>query len=119
MAIGLDPLFEQVLVIGEGRSYLTALAVLNADLWPALAREHGLAPDDPRGLDDPGLHKALLARVREALADFPGYAKIRRISLTLEPWTVENGLQTPTLKIKRSQVLEHHRGAVEAMYEAG
>jgi len=117
MALSLDPLFEQVLVLGEGRSYLSALAVLNADLWPDLAREHGLQPEDPASLDDPELHKKMLRRMRDALADFPGYAKIRRVSLTLEPWTIENGLQTPTLKIKRNQVLERYRGAVEEMYE--
>ncbi len=116
MALGLDPLFEQVLVVGEGRSYLAALVVLNADLWPGLARELGLQPEDPTSLDQPALHKEMLRRMRDALADFPGYAKIRRVSLTLEPWTIENGLQTPTMKIKRNTVLEHHRGAVERMY---
>jgi long-chain acyl-CoA synthetase len=45
IAIGFDPLFEQVLVIGEGRSYLTALLVLNADLWPAF--DDGLAKCSP------------------------------------------------------------------------
>jgi long-chain acyl-CoA synthetase len=59
----------------------------------------------------------MLLRMRDALADFPGYAKIRRIGLTLEPWTIENGLQTPTLKIKRNKVLDHCREAVERMYE--
>ncbi|WP_462329449.1 AMP-dependent synthetase/ligase [Thiohalocapsa halophila] len=117
MALGLDPLFEQVMVIGEGHSYLSALAVLNADLWPGLAREYGLAPEDPASLDDPELHKEMLRRMREALADFPGYAKIRRVGLTLEPWTIDNGLQTPTMKIKRHQVLERYQGTVERMYE--
>jgi long-chain acyl-CoA synthetase len=117
MALGLDPLFEQVLVVGEGRSYLAALVVLNADLWPGLAREYGLRPDAPASLEDPDLHKEMLRRMRDALADFPGYAKIRRVSLTLEPWTVENGLQTPTMKIKRSKVLERYREAVNGMYE--
>jgi long-chain acyl-CoA synthetase len=116
MALGLDPLFDQVLVIGEGRSYLTALVVLNGDLWPGLAREHGLAADDPASLHDPALHKEMLRRMRDALTDFPGYAKIRRVALSLEPWTIENGLQTPTLKIKRNQVLERHHLSVERMY---
>ncbi len=117
MALGLDPLFEQILVLGEGHPYLAALTVLNADLWPGLAREYGLAPDDPASLDDPALHKEMLRRMRDALASFPGYAKIRRVYLTLEPWTIENGLQTPTLKIKRNQVLERYREAVERLYE--
>ena len=116
MALGMDPLFDQVLVLGEGRSYLTALVVLNADLWPGLALEYGLAADSPASLDDPALHKEMVRRMRDALADFPGYAKVRRVALTLEPWTIDNGLQTPTLKIKRNQVLERYRAAVERMY---
>jgi long-chain acyl-CoA synthetase len=116
MAIGLDPLFEQAMVIGEGKSYLSVLLVLNADLWPALARDYGLDAQNPASLMDAGLIKAMLTRVREALADFPGYAKIRRATLLLEPWSIDNGLLTPTMKIKRHQVLERHRAAITQMY---
>ncbi len=116
MAIALDPLFEQVLVVGEGRSFLSALVVLSADLWPGLAMEYGLDPEVEKSLDDPRLHKELLRRIREALRDFPGYAKIRRLTLTLEPWSVDNGLMTPTLKVKRAQVLSRYAEQVELMY---
>jgi long-chain acyl-CoA synthetase len=117
MAIGLDPLFDQVLVVGEGRSFLSALLVLNADLWPGLAREYGLDPDGHESLEDSRLLRDMLGRIRQSLRDFPGYAKIRRATLLLEPWTVDNGLMTPTLKIKRAQVLKHHGRAVECMYD--
>jgi len=116
MAITLDPLFEQVLVVGEGRAFLSALVVLAADLWPGLAREHGLDPELDQSLDDPRLHKDLLGRLREALREFPGYAKIRRIALSLEPWSVDNGLLTPTLKVKRGEVLKRYAAAIERMY---
>ena len=119
MAIGLDPLFEQVLVIGEGRSYLTALLVLNADLWPGLAQEYGLDPDRSESLSDPQLLKDILKRIRDALRNFPGYTKVRRVTLSLEPWSIDNGLMTPTMKIKRSQVLSHYRDNVEQMYARG
>ncbi len=117
MAIAMDPLFEQATVLGEGRSYLTALLVLNGDLWGGLAREYGLDPGKPESLNDPHLLKDMLKRVRVALRDFPGYAKIRRATLTLEPWTVENGLLTPTLKVKRTQVLNRYREAIDQMYD--
>jgi long-chain acyl-CoA synthetase len=116
MTIALDPLVEQVLVVGEGRSFLSALAVLSADLWPGLALEHGLDPEREQSLDDPRLHKDMLKRMREALRGFPGYAKIRRVSLTLEPWSVDNGLLTPTLKVKRADVLRRYATQVEQMY---
>jgi len=119
MAIGMDPLFDQALVLGEGRSYLTALLILNADLWGGLALEYGLDPGDPKSLEDPRLLKDMLKRVRVALRDFPGYAKIRRAALALEPWTVENGLLTPTLKVRRPQVVDRYRTAIDRMYELG
>lgn len=116
MAISLDPLFEQVLVVGEGRSFLSALVVLSADLWVGLAQEYGLDPERPESLDDPRLHKDMLRRIRDVLRDFPGYAKIRRVGLSLEPWSVENGLMTPTLKVKRGEVLSRFAGDVERIY---
>jgi long-chain acyl-CoA synthetase len=117
MAIAMDPLFEQAMVIGEGHSYLTALLVVNSDLWGGLAGEYGLDPGRPESLNDPRLQKDMQRRVRMALKDFPGYAKIRRVTLTLEPWTVENGLMTPTLKVKRNQVVTRYADAITAMYE--
>jgi long-chain acyl-CoA synthetase len=116
MAIAMDPLFEQVVVLGEGHSHLVALLVLSADVWPGFAREQGLDPDRPDSLDDPQLNKAILKRVRDALHGFPGYAKIRRVTLTLEPWSVDNGLMTPTMKVKRSLVVTRYREAIEGMY---
>ena len=119
LAITLDPLFEQAMVVGEGRPYLGALLVLEADHWPGFAQDLGLDPLDPAALNDDRVHKAVLRRVQQALKDFPGYAKIRRVHLTLEPWTVDNGLMTPTLKIKRPKVLERFAEAIDAMYDGG
>jgi long-chain acyl-CoA synthetase len=116
MAISLDPLFDQVLVIGEGRSYLTALLVLNADLWTGLAREYRLDPEQSESLRDERLLRAMLHRIREVLADFPGYAKIRRVTLMLEPWSIDNGMMTPTMKIKRNQVLSRYDAEIRRMY---
>ena len=118
-AIVLDPLFEQVMVVGEGRPYLTALLVLNGDHWPGFARELGIDPSAPGSLRDPKVLSAVGRRVKAALRDFPGYAKIRRVSLSLEPWSVEDGLMTPTLKVKRPKVIERHAAQVEAMYRGG
>ncbi|MEW8192184.1 MAG: long-chain fatty acid--CoA ligase, partial [Candidatus Thiodiazotropha sp.] len=119
MAITLDPLIEQVMVVGEGKPYLGALAVLNPDLWNGLADEYDLDPSQASSLGDERLQNALLKRIRLALRDFPGYAKIRRVGLLLEPWSIENGLMTPTMKIKRQKVLEHCKRQVETLYGDG
>jgi long-chain acyl-CoA synthetase len=101
LAVQLDPLFEQVMIVGEGKSFLAALVVLNK----AQAEKVG-------ELDD----KALAARVGAQLKDFPGYAQVRRVAVVGEPWTVDNGMLTPTLKFKRTQILEREKERVEALY---
>ncbi|RMG34545.1 MAG: long-chain fatty acid--CoA ligase [Gammaproteobacteria bacterium] len=119
LALTLDPLIEQAMVVGEGQPYLGALLVLDADHWPGFAQDLGLDPLDPASLRHEKTHKAVLQRVQRALKDFPGYAKIRRVHLTLEPWTVDNGLMTPTLKVKRPKVMERFTAEIEEMYDGG
>jgi long-chain acyl-CoA synthetase len=101
LAIQLDPLFAQVLVIGEGRPYLAALAVLD----PAQAAKAGPLTD-----------KQLVARMAAQLKSFPGYAQVRRVAIVEEPWTVENGFLTSTLKAKRAPILERYKDKVDAIY---
>ena len=116
MAIAMDPLIDQVMVIGEGRSYLTALAVLEPQEWRALAQQLGIDPDDPASLREKRVEKAVLKRIGNQIASFPGYAQIRRVHLMLEPWTVDDGLLTPTLKMKRPKIAERFRDEIEALY---
>jgi long-chain acyl-CoA synthetase len=116
-AIIMDPIFEQALVIGESESYLTALLVLNSELWFALAKEHELDGFDHDSLNDKALHSAITKRLRDLLHEFPAYARIRRVTLTLDAWTVENALMTPTMKIKRPNVMKHHQTDIERMYD--
>jgi long-chain acyl-CoA synthetase len=115
-AILLDPLFEQVMLVGEGKPYLAALTVLNEEHWQAFAASLNIDPHQPAALTDPKVLKALTQRAAAHLKQYPGYAQIRRLHPELKPWTVDNGLLTPTLKIKRNQVLDRYRAAVEAMY---
>lgn len=119
MAIELDPLVEQVMVVGEGKPYLAALVVLNPDLWQELAEEYGLDPAQTASLHNGHLQNEMLRRIRSTLRGFPGYTKIRRVALLLEPWTVDNGLLTPTLKIKRQRVLAYCAETIESLYRHG
>ncbi|MFP5418184.1 MAG: AMP-dependent synthetase/ligase [Gammaproteobacteria bacterium] len=115
-AILLDPLFEQVMIVGEGRPYLAALTVLNEAQWQAFAASMHIDAADPAALGDPRVVKALIQRVANHLKHFPGYAQIRRLHPALTPWTLDDGLLTPTLKLKRTLVLDRYRAAIESMY---
>ena len=115
-AILLDPLFEQAMIVGEGKPYLAAIIVLSDEHWRAFAAHLHVDPAQPATLRDPRVVKALTKHVAHQLKHFPGYAQVRRLHLELKPWTVDDGLLTPTLKLKRREVLERYRAEVEALY---
>lgn len=116
-AILLDPLFEQVMIVGEGKPYLAALAVLNADHWQSWCKAQNLDASNSGTLTDSRVNKMLLTKLSARLKGFPGYAQVRRLCVTLEPWSVENGLLTPTLKMKRVQILQHFSAEAEDMFK--
>ena len=116
MAISMDNLFEQVIIIGEGCPYLSAIIVLNNEQWPEYAKSLGVEPES-ESLNDSVVVNAIQERVDNLIHEFPGYAKIRRIALSLEPWTIENGLITPTMKLKRHVIYKHYAEQIERLYE--
>src|SRR6266853_1402777 len=96
LAILGDATFEQGVLIGEGRPFLTLVAVT-------------------RETDE----KRLIQRANDRLKAFPRYIRVRRVVATREPWTVENGLLTPTLKVKRERVKKKFSAEIERAYAAG
>jgi long-chain acyl-CoA synthetase len=108
-----DPLLEQAMVVGDRRPFLTAVIVLNAKAWQVFAAERGLDPGQPN-------HEAskaeLLAKITPLLAGLPRHAQIRAIHLTLQPWTIESGLLTPTLKIKREMIAPLFAKEIDDLY---
>ncbi len=96
MAILEDPLFEQVMLTGEGRAYLVLLAV---------SRE--------------GDEKTLLRHANARLKAFPRWVRVRRVIAISEPWTLAEGLLTPTLKVKRAAVAARFSREIEQVYRNG
>ncbi len=116
-AILRDPLFEQLMVHGEGHPYLVVLAVVNPEQWKAFAQQVGVRPDMQESLRDTRVEQQALQRVSAQIGEFPGYAKVRRVLLLTEPWSIENGLLTPTLKIKRAKVFARYEKEIAQLYE--
>ena len=116
-AILRDRLFDLVMVYGEGRPYLTALAVVNPAGWAHLAQEVGVRADMPESLHDPRIEQQVLQRIADQIKEFPGYAMVRRVLLLTEPWSVDNGLLTPTLKVKRGSVVERFAKEIDQLYQ--
>jgi long-chain acyl-CoA synthetase len=111
--IARDPLFEQAMVVGEGRPYLAALIVLNLVNWNRFAAENGIAADRP---NQPASKATILSRLRQRLSSLPWFAQVRAVHLTLTPWTIEAGLLTPTLKVKRDTLQRRFAKEIAALY---
>lgn len=108
-----DRLFKQAVVVGDRRPFIVAIIVLNADVWRRFAAERGLDPERPNH----AVSKIeVLARIVPLLAVLPRYAQIRAVHLTLEPWTIDTGLLTPTLKVKRDVVQRRFAEEINALY---
>jgi len=114
-AIALDPLFEQVLVLGEARPCLTALIVPRAEAYGHLLEQLKLPADT--GYAHPKVAEAVLERVAARLHEFPGYARITRARLLDTSWSIDNGLMTPTMKLRRKRILERYATEVEELYK--
>ena len=115
-AIETDPLFSQCYVIGENRPYLSLITVVNPDEWASFAKSCGVDPADPASLDNPSVKTAALKRAKTAAGEFPHYALPRAGVLTQESWTIENGLITPTLKLKRGPLSKKFANVIAQLY---
>jgi long-chain acyl-CoA synthetase len=115
-AILADPLFEQVMVLGEAHPYLAALVVLDRTLWAQEAARLGLNAMEPAALRSQAALNRVLERMAHAVRSFPAYATPRAVSLSLEPWTIDAGLVTPTLKPKRPALEKRFSSEIDELY---
>jgi long-chain acyl-CoA synthetase len=71
----------------------------------------------PEALTDSRVEAKILRRIARNLRGFPGYAKVNRVLLMREPWSIDNGLLTPTLKLKRNEVAGQFAAQIKTLYE--
>ena len=116
LALETDPLFSQAYVVGENKPFISAVTVLNPEEWKKLAAELKVSASET-SLKLTSVRTAILKRVKAAAADFPHYALPRKVLLTLKPWTIENGLLTPTLKLKRTPLAKFFKKEIDEIYE--
>jgi long-chain acyl-CoA synthetase len=114
------PLVGQACVIGDGRSYLVALLVLDPDVAPVWAGSQGLATTDLRLLAaDPAVRAELARGVAEANRRFSKVEGIKRIAVLGEEWMPDSEQLTATMKIKRRGINVAHADVIEELYTAG
>ena len=116
-------LVEQVMLVGQDRKALGALVVPRAEALAAYAREQGLQPptawpDGSTAGAEAALLKALTGRLNRRLQARVGSRPDERLAgvALVEPFTIENGLLTQTLKQKRDRISARDAAAIDALY---
>ena len=114
----LDPIFEQVAVIGDGYKFISALISPNWDILKKEAHERGLNTERSTTelAQDHEIRRLLHAHIEQAQVSIANYEMIKRFTILAEPFSMENGELTPTLKIKRNVVYKHYAQAISDMY---
>jgi long-chain acyl-CoA synthetase len=82
-----------------------------------LCEEIGVDPNADNPNSNRDLRARLVKRIRQAAKHFPQYGVPRAVALTLEPWTIENGMLTPTLKLKRRVIRARYQDDINALYD--
>jgi long-chain acyl-CoA synthetase len=109
---------DQVVLVGDGRMFLTALIVPEFDRLREYAVRHGISYSISSDLVlSHEVRKLFEKEIQHLQKDLPTYERVRRFELLAEPLTMENGEITPTLKVKRKVVEKKYADLIEKMYQ--
>ncbi len=115
-AITRDPLFEQVVVFGEGMSRLGAIVVLNEEEHKKISSHSEKYGDS---ISNDVTNDVILESMNKQLSTFPGYARVEHLIIADSPWTIEDGFMTPTLKLKRNQIMKQYEEEIRKCQQTG
>jgi len=112
-----SPLVEQVMLVGQDRKQLGALLVPRREALEALARQESL-PLPQATAADPALLRLLSRQLNRLLAARPAARPDERLGgvVLVEPFSIDNGLLTQTLKQRRDRIAARDAGAIAALY---
>ncbi|KEF42885.1 MAG: long-chain fatty acid--CoA ligase [Cyanobium sp. CACIAM 14] len=117
-ALVASALVEQVMLVGQDRKQLGALLVAKPEVLRSFAAAAGLPLPLPGGAADPALLRALCRECNRLLAARPGSRPDERLGgvALVEPFSIENGLLTQTLKQRRDRIADRDRDAIATLY---
>ncbi len=108
--LGESRFIDQIMLIGDKRPFCTALIVPDR----AALTEANIVYD--LDVSNEAVRSAIGAELDRLQTGIASYERVRRFTVLTEPFTVENGMMTPTLKIRRNVVEERYRELIESMY---
>jgi long-chain acyl-CoA synthetase len=112
------PLIDQVMLVGEAQKYMAALIVPDFEALTDFLKDKGVDISEPKEMVE---HEATLAEFNKYMKSFSrglaSHERIRDFKLLTETFTVENGLLTPTMKIKRKKATQTYKELIDKIFE--
>ena len=112
----LEPEIAQAMVYGDRRPHLVALIVPDPAFVEAFARAHDRAPDSAALAEDPAFRKEISKAVDRANRTLSPIERVKRFAIAAEPFSIDRGELTPTLKVRRHVVIKNYGDQLEALY---
>jgi len=114
----LQPEILQAMVSGDKRPYIVGLVVPDPEWALDWAREQGMKYDFAELQDNPQFRAAVRAAVDRVNKDLSVIEKVRQFEFADEPFTIENGEMTPSMKIRRHMIRDRYKDRLDGMYKA-
>jgi len=117
--LGSQPLVDKAVVVGSDRKFCAALIFPTEDQVRAEAKDRDLNPDRPfkELLRESAIIDAFRSMVVDANEGIDHWSTVKRFALVPDELTIESGLLTPTLKVKRLEVQKTYTEEIEALYQ--
>ncbi|MEM8949631.1 MAG: AMP-dependent synthetase/ligase [Pseudomonadota bacterium] len=113
----LEPEIEQVLVYGDKRPHLVALIVPDKDFITAYAKAEGKNSNLATLADDKDFQDVISAAIKRVNNRLSPIERIRRFKIMAEPFSIENGMMTPTMKLKRQVIYRDFEETIAELYK--
>ncbi len=111
-------LIEQLMVVGEGQKFVSALILPAMDVLQKWCKENGINASTPEDMvKNPKVIAEYERIVIETNPNFSKIEKIKKFELVAGPWSVETGEMTPTMKLKRRVVLAKYKDLIDKIYK--
>lgn len=116
--LAIDRYIDQITVIADQRKFVSALIVPVYDFVKDYAKEKGIEYESMEELlQQPKVQALFRARIDTLQQQFAHYEQVKRFTLLPEPFSMERGELTNTLKLKRSVVVKNYKEIIDKMYE--
>jgi long-chain acyl-CoA synthetase len=107
----------QAMLYGDDKKFITALILPDRELIESYAREQDILFSDFEELiNHEDIKKLIEDEIERATENFSHHEKVKKFTLISDDFTVENGMLTPTWKLRRGKIVERYKGLINSMY---